>query len=102
MHKLKLDLDQLAVESFDTIPSDGARRGTVQGFGPTPLITCNTCYDTCASCGGTCDNSCGGTCYCGSGYYTCGGSCYGTCTEPSCDVTCHTNCQQNSCAHPCL
>lgn len=102
MHKLKLDLDQLAVESFDTNPSDSARRGTVQGFVPTPaatcFITCPTCYNTCASCGGTCDNSCGGTCYCSG--YTCGGSCGGTCNEVTC-VTCHTNCEQDSCVGPC-
>jgi hypothetical protein len=99
MRKLKLDLDQITVDSFDPNPSEGVRRGTVQGFGPTPVftcpLTCDTCYNTCASCDGTCENSCAGTCY-----YTCGGSCGGTCNEPTC-ITCQTNCEQDSCVYVC-
>jgi hypothetical protein len=94
MRKLKLDLDHLTVDSFDINPSDGTRRGTVQGFshvcGPTRidltcLDTCGTCDPSCAtcvSCYNTCDN-------------TCGPSCYGTCQ------TCQTNCQQESCVYVC-
>ncbi|HEX5871680.1 MAG TPA: pinensin family lanthipeptide [Longimicrobium sp.] len=77
MRKLKLDLDHLAVESFETNAADGAQRGTVRGFNP------------------TCENSCLDTCY-----YTCGGSCAGTCTEPTC-ITCHTYCEQESAVNAC-
>ncbi len=96
MHKLKLDLDRLVVESFDTDASDSARRGTVRalsGFtvGPFTCVveTCDTCYDSCYSCGG----SCGGGC-------TNGPSCGSTCVDPTCN-TCLTNCQQESCVQTC-
>jgi hypothetical protein len=85
MNKLKLDLDQLSVETFDTITPAGAQRGTVEAHGPTLLNTCPTCDPSCASCVScynTCDNSCGP-------------SCYGTCE------TCQTNCQQESCVYVC-
>ena len=101
MRKLKLDLDQLTVDSFDTNPSDGTRRGTVEGFShlcgpthidPTCFVSCESCNDTC----GTCDPSCAScvSCYntCNN---TCGPSCYGTCQ------TCQTNCQQESCVYVC-
>jgi hypothetical protein len=101
MHKLKLDLDQLTVDSFDTLSADGAGRGTIEAFqtnAPPCTIVWNptyapTCADTCATCPVTCYNSCGGTCdtcYCSG--HTCGGSCY----DPTC-ATCQTNCEQESC-----
>ena len=31
MRKMKLEIDRLTVESFPTLPSDGAKRGTVRG-----------------------------------------------------------------------
>jgi len=58
MRKVKLNLDDLAVESFATADVDPATRGTVQGHDATAL--CETritrCYqDTCAfSCDGSC------------------------------------------------
>ncbi|HEU4882963.1 MAG TPA: hypothetical protein VFT45_11970 [Longimicrobium sp.] len=94
MRKLKLDVDQLTVDSFDTKASDGARAGTVQGFAPPTFwescngscdYTCGTCNASCASCV-SCYNTCGNTC---------GPSCYGTCQ------TCLTNCQQESCVYVC-
>lgn len=96
MNKLKLNLDELSVESFDTMKSEKTR-GTVVGEQCTCYTYCDTCpgCPTCdASCNGTCDASCNGTCYeatcvdCGSGDYTCDGYCtvndytcngYGTC-----------------------
>jgi hypothetical protein len=98
MHKLKLDLDQLTVDSFDTNPSESAPRGTVQAFGPTRIDP--TCYVTCASCimsCNTCDLSCGYTCG-----YTCGCGATGgyTCADPSC-ATCLTYCNQQSCVDYC-
>jgi hypothetical protein len=76
MAKLRLNLDQLVVDSFDTADRP-AKRGTVFGEQctcwtqcgqntcpgcPTCDATCNTCDGTCATCEGTC-NSCGATCY---------------------------------------
>lgn len=112
MRKLKLDLDHLAVESFDTNPPEGAQRGTVLGLAPTRFDTClctgggATCGLSCDpgcdnSVGGTCDVSCNGTCV---GSCNCtGNSCYGSCIatcNASCD-TCLTNCQQESCVYVC-
>jgi hypothetical protein len=100
MNKLKLDLDQLTVESFDTDASGIARRGTVRAHsercGPTDVCAATrgelTCGDTCDYTCNTCGASCGGGC--GSGY-----SCYGSCAE-TCN-TCLTNCQQESCVEYC-
>ncbi len=96
MHKLKLDLDRLIVESFDTDASGIARRGTVRGHSgfsvgafTCVVNTCDSCYDTCYSCGGSCGAGCTG-----------GNSCYGSCIDPTCN-TCLTNCQQNSCVETC-
>ncbi|WP_420130228.1 hypothetical protein [Longimicrobium sp.] len=75
MAKLKLNLDQLTVDSFDTAVKS-AKKGTVFAEQCTCWTQCgqNTCpgcptcggcdtWDaTCASCDGTCD-SCGQTCY---------------------------------------
>jgi hypothetical protein len=78
MRKLKLDLDQLTVDSFDT-EARAERSGTVFGE------QC-TCYTNC-SCPGcpTCDASCNGTCN------TCNASCNGTC-DASCNGTCDIYC----------
>ena len=96
MHKLKLELDLLAVESFETLKTD-APRGTVEAFLPTRI--CNTeefsCWGTCLSCApscaGTCDGSCANTCEATCGY---------TCDDPSC-ATCLTYCGQESCVYYC-
>lgn len=95
MKKLRLELDELAVESFAANERDGSR-GTVAGREftqyadecVTPNGTCErgcwdgtvayscaaTCQGSCASCQGTCGASCAGTCA-----GTCGASCFGTC-----------------------
>jgi hypothetical protein len=102
MNKLKLHLDELSVESFDTTGTEKAK-GTVFGEQctcytqctcpgcPTCDNTCNyTCDDaTCPACP-TCAASCNGTCqycesydYCGTQYdATCNG--YGTCGRYPC------------------
>lgn len=82
MNKLKLELDELAVESFDTLAASSVRRGTVKAFGtwdgcPIEETAYLTCPATCANC---------------DSYYTC--------TAPSC-VTCLTYCQQLSCVEHC-
>lgn len=106
--KMKLDLDELNVESFDTTPAEGQKgTGTVQGYylGTIQIIsclfactdpTCNTCD---ASCGGTCDTcdaSCGGTCETCDGP-TCGSTCGGfTCDDTDPCTTC-PSCPQIIC-----
>jgi hypothetical protein len=76
MQKLKLQLEDLSVESFDTTAPAKAK-GTVFGEQCTCYTNC-TCpgCPTCeASCNGTCDASCNGTC---------DASCNGTC-DASCN-----------------
>ncbi len=99
--KLKLKLDDLAVDSFDTTVTETSR-GTVFGEQCTCWTQCgqNTCpgCPTCdATCNGTCNASCNGTCDCPSGN-TCDWSCQAT----ACDwgYTCgnctalQTNCNE--------
>lgn len=92
MKKLKLDLDQLTVDSFDTLSANSTGRGTVKAliteipcpieWNPTYAPTCAASCASCASCQYSCDN-------------TCGSSCYGSCS------TCPTNCEQESCVYVC-
>jgi hypothetical protein len=96
--KLKLNLDELTVDTFNT---ETARRpsGTVFGEQCTCYTNCTcpgcpTCYASCngtceASCNGTCGATCNGTCgdscnYCGGTVndYTCAP--YGTCGARYC------------------
>ena len=97
MNKLRLDLEDLSVESFSTTPEAGKEEGTVFGQQCTCYTNCTcpgcptcdaSCNGTCAaSCNGTCDASCNGTCGA-----TCAASCYGSC-DYSCDYTCGHTCQ---------
>lgn len=68
MNKLRLQLDDLRIDSFETTPAEKPR-GTVVGEQCTCYTHCTcpggptcdgTCYD---SCGGTCEQSCRGTCF---------------------------------------
>ena len=77
MKKLKLDLNDLKVESFVT-SKEKKTQGTILGFNtassPDPQCTCGevcytdpkidpSCVNTCAAtCPYTCDNTCGATC----------------------------------------
>ena len=72
MAKMKLELDTLAVDSFDTTAAE-KERGTVFGE------QC-TCYTNC-TCPGcyTCDNTCPATCAYTCDDNTCAASCNGTC-----------------------
>lgn len=71
MNKLKLQLDELRVDSFDTTPVQ-KQKGTVYGEQCTcyTICTCPGCPTCDASCNGTCDdaNTCGNTC---NGEWTC-------------------------------
>ena len=106
MKKLKLNLDDLKVESFQVTPEDeAAGEGTVEGycydcetfFGPScrvcPTDVCtnntlcgqNTCAATCPNtCPNTCANTCPNTCA-----HTCAGN---TCVGPTCFDTCGRTC----------
>jgi len=101
MPKLKLDLHQLTVDSFDT-EAGKQPAGTVFGEQCTCRTNCTcpgcpTCDASCnGTCGGTCDASCNGTCDYTCDYYECGGG--GTVNDGTCQNygTCHFNspCQQ--------
>ena len=78
--KLKLNLDQLSVDSFDTTRAE-AKTGTVFGEQCTCYTncTCPGCPTCDASCNGTCDASCNGTCDTGCGGGDTDFSCFGSC-----------------------
>ncbi|HEV2736456.1 MAG TPA: hypothetical protein VGV85_16540 [Longimicrobiaceae bacterium] len=85
MKKLKLDLEDLTVESFATTPESRGEGGTVFGQNHCTCYTqctcpgCPTCDASCnGTCGGTCDASCNGTCG-GTCDFSCGDTCYETC-----------------------
>jgi hypothetical protein len=78
--KLKLQLEDLRIDSFTTTPVEKAK-GTVFGEQCTCYTQC-----TCPGCP-TCDASCNGTCA-----GTCGASCNGTCNATNCG-TCDYACE---------
>ncbi|HEU0052026.1 MAG TPA: hypothetical protein VFQ39_02570 [Longimicrobium sp.] len=105
MKKLRLDMEDLRVESFQTAGGAGLSRGTVRGHATlrhcTEFVDCTIdfgcgtvgCGTGAASCNGTCDASCNGSC--ASCVATCGASCNGTCdaTCASCGYSCYdTDC----------
>jgi hypothetical protein len=92
IRKLRLDLDQLTVDSFAA--SDGVEgMGTVRAHGPYPPKdpasdyngVCDTyqasCNGSCASCVDTCWSTCGATC--ASCNFTCELSCHSVCYQPA-------------------
>jgi hypothetical protein len=100
MAKLRLDMEDLAVQSFDTSAKLDTRRGTVQGhatFGQDTCIgpTCRRCPPSDGgTCGATCVNTCVNTCddaTCATCAASCAATCYYTCDDASCD-TCRTDC----------
>lgn len=61
--KLKLELDDLRVDTFETAPDDGGERGTVHGHDTQPGQQCATGQPTCyGSCEETCPLSCNPSC----------------------------------------
>jgi len=60
MRKIRMDLDRLDVESFDTAVVTDAR-GTVHGHFYSQLGTCDGRVATCQA-GGTCAFTCGSKC----------------------------------------
>jgi len=108
MKKLKLDLDELAVETFAT-DHGVERRGTVGGHATYACITAR-CLNT-AACTGGGAGSCDGTCYATCGDVPCaswdidqcgggtvydnscfGGDCFNTDDENTCINTCLNSC----------
>jgi len=80
MRKLKLDLDDLTVEAFDTVTTH-APDGTVVGYGPTLTAQCGSCW---ISCNGTCPLPCTG------GFYS--ECCTGDGCNPTFDYSCGEAC----------
>ena len=91
MKKLKLRLDDLQVDSFQTTMVR-KEKGTVFGEQCTcrTQCTCPGCPTCDASCNGTCGASCNGTC---------DASCYGTCGD-TCDCVSNDTCY-DTCAGSC-
>ncbi|HEX6912122.1 MAG TPA: hypothetical protein VF142_17095 [Longimicrobium sp.] len=93
--KLTLNLDDLAVDSFDTTRGE-KQKGTVFGEQCTCWTACgqNTCPG-CPTCDATCNNTCDD--------YTCAASCNGTCnncTGWTCDeytCACPDTCLKTGC-----
>ena len=73
MSKLTLRIDELTVESFETVERREAARGTVKA---------NQQWSEFASCGGTCQTL-EGEMLCA--LSQCGGTCLATCAGPDCD-----------------
>jgi hypothetical protein len=100
MHKLRLNLEALAVDSFDTLPGAEDTRGTVQAFAsvgdstcrqaicyyetfaPSCAASCQTCYTQQATCDGTCAYTCDDA-SCATCQTACGPTCYATCVWPT-------------------
>jgi hypothetical protein len=97
MNKLKLDLEELSVESFDTTPAPRREGGTVFGQQCTCYTQC-TCPG-CPTCDASCNGTCGGTCA-GSCDASCNGTCGGTCAA-SCDGTCGGSERWETCGATC-
>ena len=93
MHKLKLRVEELRVESFDTAAARGVR-GTVRGA---EAAGTNESGCIIASCGVTCPISCEPSCPYGDGCDLSGKGCDGTnasgCVILSCGVTCPLSCE---------
>jgi hypothetical protein len=110
MKKITLDIDALAVDSFELGPGRPALGTVDANILPTDLntrraCTCApSCDGTCAvscngTCGATCDASCQGTCQTCAGQNTCNVSCGGTC-DFSCDDSCVGPTCWDSCTCP--
>lgn len=95
MKKMKLSLDVLQVESFDTASFE-KRTGTVRGAAQTEWNTCIGYGDTCNG-GETCWDSCGGTCRC----VTQDQSCLDLSCINSCVLTCPVCTPSHNDIHTC-
>ncbi|HEU4452275.1 MAG TPA: hypothetical protein VFR81_04415 [Longimicrobium sp.] len=97
MKKLRLDIDHLAVESFDTVNVRGAAPGTVRGYNSDPWWQCGgnhtiwpQCQPTDACQSGGCLQTAGcHTAYCVVSYDL-------PCTGPTCDGAATCGCPTRS------
>jgi hypothetical protein len=94
VRKLKLDVEDLSVESFATTPEARGEGGTVFGQNHCTCYTQCTCPG-CPTCDASCNGTCGGTCGA-----TCDASCNATCFNcgtgwTACDRTCDYSCEYN-------
>lgn len=98
MRKMKLEIEALRVESFDTTAAAHRETGTVRAHADaaegelvaitTPQTQGPSCFETCKiSCWGSCLASCAGTCAV---------SCDGRCTE-LCSYGCSDGCTYRTC-----
>lgn len=81
MHKIRLDVEELKVESFNTADGETKKVGTVRGHDSgTDFDGCVSYYSNCASCLESCPHE----------SETCFGSCrawtdgWGACIDPNC------------------
>ena len=93
MRKMRLQVDALLVESFDTAAMSGAR-GTVRGHAS---LYWEDCYEseTCPGAGWPCgqtEQSCGGTCYEFTCHPGCGGAGGGGGSHPGAGSPCTSTC----------
>jgi hypothetical protein len=104
MRKMMLQLESLAVESFDTTAA-GAPGGTVLAYDRTEGCTntcAGSCFNTACTCPpGSCQLTCGGSCV-----LTCAVTCLGPTCPGSCVDTCGTcagnqSCEESLCTSPC-
>jgi hypothetical protein len=96
MKKLKLDLDALAVETFDPSPLEEGP-GTVLGeqWGGTqitPLSCARPCFTAVFTCGHICQTNLGTCVTC---HLSCNGTCHVSCNRTC--VTCQVTCGINTC-----
>lgn len=84
MPKLRLSLDDLAVESFDPVSPRARRSGTVRGRQETEETCFNTACGTCYTVEYYCGESADGTCD--------GSLCLGSCGPGMCPVTYDATC----------
>lgn len=98
MQKLKLEIDALRVESFDTSTA-AMDTGTVRAHGDAmeeDFVAITTPQTQQASCIGTCKISCLGTCL-----VSCAGSCIPSCNFDCTDL-CSLGCSDGCTARTCL
>lgn len=89
MKRLKLNVNELQVESFESINTRGGGRGTVHGHGKATQETCGCTagWDTCDTAGDSCADSCIGATMCA--YES---QCAGWCESQHDSCSCFTGC----------
>ena len=93
MKKLSLDIEDLAVESFDTSAAGVAPRGTIHGA-QVSQTTCAQLICDCPTNGAECDTNYGSACE--DTFNTCAITCGDSCT-----FHCSRTCPPNTCAYSC-